>query len=114
MSLFDSSDPTENSFFEPETPYQKLTMRQAMDMDLHVYQLLSGRAMLDFSNVVAYMEQDPRVVGGEAKRVESLHTNASSQMMQLHSHVPAAVDDMRDLDPVLKALDKRDKKRTEA
>ena len=109
--LFDKNDPTQNSFFEPETPYAKLTMRQAMDMDLHVYQLLSGRAMLDFSSTVALMEQDPRVVGGEAKRVESLHTNASSQMMQLHSHVEEAVDDMRDLDPILRALDERDKNR---
>ena len=108
--LFDNDpDPTENSFFETETPYQKLVLRQAMDMDLHVYQLLSGRAMLDFSTVVAYMEQDLRVVGNEAKRVDMLHVNATSQMMQLHSHVPAAVDDMRDLDPILQALDKRDK-----
>jgi len=60
------------------------------------------------------MEQDSRVVGDEAKRVDALHGNATSQMMQLHSHVPAAVDDMRDLDPVLEALDERDKKRTEA
>ena len=109
--LFNDSDPTENSFFETETPYQKLIMRQAMSMNLHVYELLSGRAMLDFSTTAALMEQDPRVVAGEAKRVESLHANASSQMMQLHSHVPAAVDDMRDLDPILKALDERDKNR---
>ena len=109
--LFNDSDPTENDFYELETGYQKLVMRQALDMNLHIYELLSGRAMLDFSNVVAFMTQDPRVVGGEAKRVESLHANASSQMMQLHSHVPAAVDDMRDLDPILQALDKRDKNR---
>ena len=109
--LFDDSDPTENNYFKTETPYQKLVLRQAMDMNLHVYELLSGRVMLDFSSTVAFMEQDPRVVAGEAKRVDSLHANASSQMMQLHSHVPAAVDDMRDLDPILQALDKRDRNR---
>ena len=114
MMIFDSSDPSANDFFELETPYQKLVMRQAMAMDLHIYELLSGRAMLDFSTTVAFMEQDSRVVGDEAKRVDSLHGNATSQMMQLHSHVPAAVDDMRDLDPVLEALDERDKRRTEA
>jgi len=112
--IFDSSNPEKNDFYELETPYQKLVMRQAMAMDLHIYELLSGRAMLDFSTVVAFMEQDSRVVGDKAKRVDTLHSNATSQMMQLHSHVPAAVDDMRDLDPVLEALDERDKRRTEA
>jgi len=112
--LFNDGDPTKNDFYELETGYQKLVMRQAMAMDLHVYQLLSGRAMLDFSTVIAFMEQDSRVAGDKAKRVDSLHHNASSQMMQLYSHVDEAVDDMRDLDPILNALDERDKRRTEA
>jgi len=113
MMFGNKSTPDENSFFELETPYQRLVVRQADAMGLHVYQVMSGRAMLDFSTMVAFLGQDPRVVGDEQKRVDSLHHNASSQMMQLHSHVEEGIDDMRDLEPILNALNERDKRRTE-
>jgi hypothetical protein len=105
-----SGDPSETTFYEPETRYEKLVIRQATALDVHPYELLSARAMLDIPTLVSFTEQDNRIVGQEAKRVDKLFYLTTSHQMQLNALVDEGVEDERDVEPVMRGLIKRDKR----
>jgi tRNA(Arg) A34 adenosine deaminase TadA len=103
------TDPSDIGYFEADSAYGKMVLRQAMRMDIHVYRILSARIAADSGTLMAFIEQDPRIEGYEHQRAQQRFNNLSHQSMQLFTRAPEAVEDEPELDDVTMCIIEDDK-----
>ena len=99
-----SDDPTQSEYYEAESKYGKMVLRQARKHDVHVYQLLSARLMLDIGQLKALYRQDPRLEGQRRERCDMQYDCATNRIMDVARFLNEASSHEPEIDEVAEAL----------
>jgi len=99
-----SDDPADASFYEAESQYGKMVLRRARKHDVHLYQLLSGRLLLDIGQLRAFYKQDPRLEGQRRERCDMQWDCANSRITDVARFLSEASSHEPELDEVAEVL----------
>lgn len=107
--MFGTDDPTQVGYFSADSEYGKAVLRQAQRTDTHVYRILSGRIVLDASQLKEFVAQDDRLTGQTQQRVDQRWRLGSNEMMNVFQLLPDAADESDTVDKVAEELVRMDK-----
>lgn len=105
-----SDDPSKTGFYEANSEYGKLVLRQASKHDLHVYKLLSARLMLDSGQLRTFFKQDTRLVGQHSERCDMYSLQANNRLVDLANKLEEATSHEGDIDQIAQLLATEEKK----
>jgi hypothetical protein len=104
-----SNEPSKIGYFDADSQWGKMVLRQAQRHDEHVYRVLSARIILDTSQLRNFAGQDDRLTGRHEERVDRRFHRASDEMMELFGIVDEAIVSEDSVDDVAAALVREDK-----
>jgi len=99
-----SDDPSTTKYYEAESQYGKMVLRRAERHDVHLYQLLSGRLLLDIGQLRAFYKQDPRLQGQRKERCDMQWDCANSRIIDVTRFLDEASSSEPELDSVAELL----------
>jgi len=99
-----SDDPSETQYYEAESQYGKMVLRRARKHDVHLYQLLSARMLLDIGQLRAFYKQDPRLEGQRRERCDMHQDCANSRIIDVARFLDEASSGEPELDEVAELL----------
>jgi len=107
--MFDSTTPDENTYYETEGCWTKAAIRQAMRHDIHVYSLLTTRAIADVSALHAFAKQDGRIDGTKWERFDSRWYRSTNDILYLNDMLADSTQTEQQRDNIIQRLAEADK-----
>lgn len=108
--MFNSTGPSDAEYYDGDTAYAKTVLRQAMRHDVHPYEILSARMVVDLSELLAFAKQDERVRGRHEERAERRFHRAGNELRELYSIVDEGVTSEDRVDGIAELLIEDDKR----
>ena len=107
--MFDNAKPSDNNYYETEGCWTKAAIRQAMRHDIHVYALLTTRAIADVSALHAFAKQDSRLQGTTWERFDSRWYRSTNDILYLNDMAGDGTRTEEERDNIINMLAEADK-----
>lgn len=107
--MFGTDSPSEIGYFEDDSPYGKMLLRQAQRTDTHVYRVLSTRLVLDVTTLKGFTEQDSRLQGQERERMVNHYRRTTNELRDMLYFIPEAAAKSKEMEEVAELLIEQDK-----
>ena len=107
--MFGSTTPDENKFFETEGCWTKAALRQAMRHDIHLYALLTTRAIADVSALHAFAKQDQRLQGTKWERFDTRWYRSTNDILYMNDMLGNGTRTEQERNNIIKMLAEADK-----
>jgi len=107
--VFDNATPDENQFYEPEGNWTRAVLRQAMRHDVHLYALLTTRAIADVSALHAFAKQDSRLQGTKWERFDTRWYRSTNDILYLNDMAGDGTRTEQERDNIIQLLAEADK-----